>query len=584
VLWGLALVAVLLGARARAQGLDWDIDSFHTEIEVMPDASMLVRETIIADFSREPHHGIFREIPLRYRRGGSSFALRLEVLAVADGEGHAREYSSERRDGRLRLKIGSPREKVQGRQVYAIEYRVERGLLTFDSHDELYWNATGTEWPVPIEQAACTVRLPGAADAGSIRAQSYVGAYGSSASGPEPSVEGRTVAFEVARPLREWEGLTVVVGWAPGAVEHPGFAARLGWFLRDNWIVAVPLLTAPLLWLVWRAWGRDQGPSGSIVVRYEAPDGMSPLEVGTLIDERVDTRDVSAALVGLAARGYLRINASDASALGSIKPGEVTLVSLRKADDAVTDAERVLLSKVFSGRRSVKLSDLQHKFYAHMPHIRQMTYDALIRRGCFGRSPAGVRGRWMLGGLLWALGWLLLTMVVVGSEAGAPTPWVIALILGAPQVMVLAPFMPRRTTKGRRLLEQVRGLEEYILRAERRELEERAGQAGFQPHFESILPYAMALGLVEEWGEKFEGLFTPEPDWYIGPSGMPLTTALWASQLGRTSGAMGTAMSSLPRTEGGSSSGAGSSFGGGGSGFSGGFSGGGGGGGGGGAW
>ena len=581
VLLVLGCVAALLGARASAQGLDWDIESFDVEIEVRADASLLVRERIVADFSREGHRGIFREIPTRYRRSGSSFDMRLRVLAVEDGEGNARRWMSTRDGGDIRLRIGHPDRVLTGLQEYVILYEVERGLLGFDTHDELYWNATGTGWPVPIERATCRVSLPAGVEEGSVRAQSFVGSFGSTAAGPAPSVSGRMVRFGVDGSLRSREGLTVVVGWAPGAVEHAGVGRRVGWFVRDNWVVAVPFVTGPLLFVLWWKRGRDEGRPGSVVVQYAAPEGLSPLQLGTLIDERVDTRDVTAALVGLAVRGYLRIDASGAPADGRMKAKQVKLTKVREPDEAMTDAERMLLNKVFAESREVKLSELQHKFYAYLPKLAEKTYDALVEAGYYASSPAGVRGGWLVVGVLWAIGCVVGAILAVRVGGLPPVPWIIAAVLTAPQLPIVAPFMPRRTAKGRRAVEAVKGLEEYIVRAERGELEARAGKEGFQPHFESLLPYALALGLVEEWGEKFEGLFVPEPDWYVGPRGVPLTTALWAAHLGRTTDSMGSTLASTPRSSGG---GGGSSFGGGGSGFSGGFSGGGGGGGGGGAW
>ena len=36
---------------------------------------------------------------------------------------------------------------------FRVRYRVDRAVLFFDDHDELYWNATGTDWPVEIRRA-----------------------------------------------------------------------------------------------------------------------------------------------------------------------------------------------------------------------------------------------------------------------------------------------------------------------------------------------------------------------------------------------------------------------------------------------
>ncbi|HZW10687.1 MAG TPA: DUF2207 domain-containing protein [Phycisphaerales bacterium] len=583
----LATCAVVLGWRAAsagAQGLDWDIDSFTVGIEVMPDAGLEVTETIVADFSREPHRGIFREIPVRYRRSGSTFDMRVEVLSILDGDGRAYGYIQERRGDRLWMRIGDADRMLSGTPTFVIRYRVLRGLLSFDTHDELYWNATGDEWPVPIEEASCSVSLPDAVAGETVRAQSFVGPHGGSAAGPEASIEGGVVRFEAGRELRPGEGMTVVIGWPVGAVEHPGAGAAIAWFIRDNWIVVVPFITGPLLYLAWRRFGRDRGEPGPVVVRYDAPEGLTPLEVGTIIDERVQPSDVVAALVGLAVRGYLRIDAAGARMLGEIKPSGITLIKLREPDSGLKDFEHTLMRKVFSLGESVKLSLLQHRFYRELPRIAAQVYAELAREGYFASHPARVRGAWLAAGLAWLAVTGLVGLVLVESGTFPPLPVIIAAVLTGPQVLVLAPFMPRKTPKGRRALEAVRGLEEYIARAEIREIEERARQPGFQAHFESLLPYALALGLADEWGEKFDGLFTAEPDWYRGPTG-GFTSALLVSHLMRTTGSMQSAMTSVPRSSGsGGSSWSSGGFGGGSSGFSGGFSGGGGGGGGGGAW
>ncbi len=53
--------------------------------------------------------------------------------------------------------------------------------------------------------------------------------------------------------------------------------------------------------------GRDYTGLGSVVVRYEPPEGLGPAEAGTLIDEKLDMRDISATIIDLAVRGYIKI-------------------------------------------------------------------------------------------------------------------------------------------------------------------------------------------------------------------------------------------------------------------------------------
>jgi hypothetical protein len=56
----------------------------------------------------------------------------------------------------------------------------------------------------------------------------------------------------------------------------------------------------------WYRRGRDPRRR-PIAPRYEPPDGLTPAEVGTLVDHRVDVRDITATLVDLAVRGFIVI-------------------------------------------------------------------------------------------------------------------------------------------------------------------------------------------------------------------------------------------------------------------------------------
>ena len=94
----------------------------------------------------------------------------------------------------------------------------------------------------------------------------------------------------------------------PGdAVSRPGWASEAAAWLVDNFPYAIFPATLLACIAAWFYRGRDLPGRGAIVVNYEPPDGLSPAEVGTLIDERVDLRDISAVIIDLAARGYLTI-------------------------------------------------------------------------------------------------------------------------------------------------------------------------------------------------------------------------------------------------------------------------------------
>jgi len=575
---GIALVAALLLPRlALGQGVGWDIDDYQVEIEVRDDGAIEIVETIAADFTREAHRGIIREIPFAYERNGSRFRLRMEVASVSDGAGEARPFKAWRDNGRLHLRIGDPAVYHDDVQVYRIAYTVRRGLLRFETHDELYWNAIGTEWPVPIEQASVVVRLPDGVDASSARTASYLGPYNSTAPGPAAQdIGGNAIRWAMPGGVGMRTGLTVVVGMPAGVIERPSLSTRIGWFLADNGILIAPVVVFAALWTLWWMRGRDRGMPGSIAVQYEPPQGMTPAEAGTLIDEWAHTRDITATIIDLAIRGYLEIDASAAPAQGEPEPEQVVLHRTGKDATSLPLYEQRILDELFRKGKTVSLDDLRHEFYSELSKIKAFIYDSLSRRGYTPMNLGTARGAWLSVGVICAA--LTIVGALILSKLGyfTPVPLFIAAALCAIQMPIFAWFMPRKTAKGRSALEQLQGLEEYIRRAAVDEIEAKAREA----HFERLLPYAMAFGLSGRWAKAFEGLYDQSPSWYRAPHTSAWSTVWMVHSLSHSTSALASSMTAQPR----SSGGGGSSFGGGGSGFGGGFSGGGGGGGGGGAW
>ena len=50
----------------------------------------------------------------------------------------------------------------------SILYTMTNAVRWFDDHDELYWNVTGNDWPVPIDSASAIIVFPPGA-AGNLR-------------------------------------------------------------------------------------------------------------------------------------------------------------------------------------------------------------------------------------------------------------------------------------------------------------------------------------------------------------------------------------------------------------------------------
>ncbi len=563
---------------ARADLGGYTISDFRADLVVGRDAGLTVTEHITVDFS-EARHGIYRTIPVRYTDPkGFLYDLGFRFGGVTDGNGHAYAAKVTDQGHYVNIRIGSADHTVSGRREYLVRYSVRRGLGHFPDHDELYWNATGNEWQAEIQHASATVHLPVDLPADSLQAFVYTGRFGARGEAatvgyPAPG----EIQYRTTGPLAPLEGLTVDAVWPVGYVTFPGPAARIAQFAADNWIMVMPVLFAALLFWLYRTRGRDPEGPAAVMVRYEAPPGLTPGELGTVVDEKVDLRDITATLVDLAVRGYLVIKSEEQKGLlGLLKHTETVFERLDgKPWEDLLPHERKLLDALFETGDRVEAADLKNRFYVHLPAVRNALYDRLVKERYFAARPASVRGAYIGGGIAAGVATLLVGLLWAKARGGImPNALVFPLIAGGASAFLFfgfAPTMPRRTKAGVEMRSWARGFEEFVHRVERERLEaDRARNV-----FESLLPYAMALGVAGAWAKRFEGIYAEgaSPAWYVGAyPGAMFSTRSFEQNLSSAMSQAGQSFASTPRSSGSSGAGGG------------GFSGGGGGGGGGGSW
>jgi uncharacterized protein (TIGR04222 family) len=286
--------------------------------------------------------------------------------------------------------------------------------------------------------------------------------------------------------------------------------------------------------------------------------------MGTLVDEVANPLDVSATVVDLAVRGYLKIEEIPKHGLFG-KP-DWKLVQLKNEGSDLLPYERELMDGLFQDGSEVLLSALKRKFVARLTKVQNELYDDAVERGWFTRRPDTVRAFWARIGVLGlvvagAIVYLAARFTHLGLIA-------LALLFGAIALLASAKRMPRRTPAGTGMVRRVFGFRTYIETAEAREMRFQEKENIFSKY----LPYAIVFGCTEKWAKAFEqlGLQPDTGSWYVGSH--PFTAVAFASSIDHFSVATVGMISSTPAGSGSSG------FGGGG------FSGGGGGGGGGGSW
>jgi uncharacterized membrane protein YgcG len=564
----------------------WVITSFHSEIVIGADSALTISEDISVDFGSQQKHGIFRTIPLRYRYDDTRDRVyALEVMSVTDGSKPIPHSDSIDHDNYV-IKIGDSSTLVSGANRYVITYSVAGAMNSFSDHDELFWNVDGALWPVPKQSVTASVVVPGQSFQ---KAACYQGPAGSKETCSSSQDAALAIEYASTRTLGTGEQMSIVTALAKGAVQVPPpmLVARQRQFPQDAFDInpitvgLSTLIAIAGLGLVawnWFVHGRDRAyltqyyltndpregpaplfPHDPVVVEFEAPQKMRPAQLGLILDQRADAKDVTATIVDLAVRGFMTI---------SEVPGEKDWTFTRKGGDTATllPFENTVLHGLFAGRQQVKLSELKGTFAPTAKAAEsQITSDAMSKK-LFTSSPDAARAEWGCIGVA-----VMIVGIAVSVALGLAFGWGLigaALVLTGLVLTISFPFMPQRSAAGRDLLQHTLGFRLYMTTAEkyRQQFAEKA------QIFTQLLPYAIVFGCVSLWAKAFEGIDTSASNsWYAGSG--PFQAALLANNLEWMNSSISSAITYTPP-----SSGSSSGFGGGG------FSGGGGGGGGGGSW
>ncbi|GAA5073327.1 DUF2207 domain-containing protein [Thermocatellispora tengchongensis] len=408
-----------------------------------------------------------------------------------------------------------------------LEYDVKGAVTPINEGEELRWYAVGA-WSVPVEQATVKVTGPAAIQSLSCFAGQLTSAIGCTAASMDHT--GVTADFE-QQGLRPGEVLTVVVGYPKDASRGAPVLERRFELSNAFTVNAVTvgalagllvLLLGGLGVLYWtrgrdaRVIGHESGLVNAVENGHFAPpDGVRPGQIGTLIDEQADVIDVTATIVDLAVRGYLRI---DEQPRQTYDAPDWMLVKLPQAPvNALLPYERALYDAIFAERDEVLLSSLKGTFAEALGRVRDSLYSDVVTQGWFARRPDTVRTRWTTAGV---------ALTIAGVLATVGLAWLttygligLGIIIAGAALAVGGQYMPAKTAKGAHALAHTLGFRQYLA----------SGQVDQVPEeqrvelFSRYLPYAVVFDNVDHWARvvaSVNGNGRPADNlyWYHGPA------------------------------------------------------------------
>lgn len=507
------LVAAMGFWVAGAALADERILDYQSDILIHTDGDLVVNETIqVRAEGEKVRRGIYRDFPTSYKdRRGNHYKVELNVLEVKRN-GAAEPFHTEKRANGVRIYIGSQDRMIEhGIHEYQLRYRTSRQLGYFDNFDELYWNVTGNGWIFPIDRASARIELPEPVNSWDLLTSFYTGPQGAKGKDAQSEIiDERTIVFESTQGLQPNEGLTVSVSWPKGIVSEPTAMERITYFLKDNAAALVLLigLLAALGWYLW-AWnryGRDP-EKGVIIPLFKPPPGLTPAGCSYILNMSFGKQTFAAAVVSLGVKGYLEIVEQDDDFILRRKT--------YRGPDKASKGERAVLESLFENGAEIELDQANYR-------------DFMNARNELNRAlKSEHQGRVFILNSIFALPGIILTIVAAAIAAtlqGGPIVWVSFAVLAVALHLVFLYLLRAPTPAGRKIMDQIEGFKMYLDTAEQDRLDRMQSPQLTPEVFESFLPYAFALGVENNWCDRFARELPEEiaksggyrPSWYSG--------------------------------------------------------------------
>lgn len=553
------------------------IISFHSDINVDKKSALNITENInVHSLGINIKRGIYRALPLSRNLNNKTQKVKYDIISVKKN-GVEEDYHEETGDGYLKIYVGSKDVILSpGDYNYEIKYKTENQIGFFDKYDEVYWNVNGNVWDFAIDTVSAKVTLPEGAKI--LQNSCYTGAYGNSAQNCSSKVLSDNSMEWFATNLGPNEGLTIAAGFQKGIMVPPPPPTSIEKYgvLMGGIIIFLGLLF--YYYSTWRKYGVDP-EKPTVYPQFNVPENLSPASMGYIKDENFKNKLVTASIVNLAVKGYLKIIEGESSGiLGLFNTKTFTLNKLKEPDQSLPKEEISLMNTLFTGNETItfdgqynsKIENVVNSFKGAV----EFQYEKFINEGNnYGKlvvpilliSVVYVLGliisfkidpevEKIIGGIFIYVISLVIFCVVaflsnrvswkflipvpifviiglfgfikVGSNGSELINFGVCyffIILGFTSLMIYQYLIKRPSEEKLRKQSLIEGFKMYMGAAENEQLKFHNPPQMTPQVFETLLPFAMVLGVDDIWGKKFDQVLKNMASgtdyvstWYVG--------------------------------------------------------------------
>ena len=520
------LVAVILHSEK--------IRNYEVTVQINKNGTLTVNEVIDYQFGEEFKHGIYRDIPLRSKRFGFDVHKSFIKMNWIKRDGKDEEYTKNHFYEGIRYRIGSETELVnlyKTESVYELNYDIYNAVFEKDGIYQVYYNAIGQFWNVPIEQASVIIRFP---DGQKIKKNEieklevYTGSYGEKGENYDILENDEEIHIST-KELEAKNGLTFMLNLKTDKIS-PTLVDKLKIvYLSNPAIIILPFL---LLFLTiysivtWKFFGKD--PQGkSVIPEFNLPKDISPMFAAYINGERDTVEILNAGIFTLLTKGFIVANRVN----GEIKYNKESK-TVYTQETELAEEERMLLDALSSEKNDIFgsekriynkansiieiLKDKYHKIiYKNNGSFLVPFYCAapVFMIFIFSQTNFEIFNPFIILYILITLGsffhriWitvskkLLIGLVIIvilgvsfyqGIEIFVFTTYFVILFI------VYAKLIGKYTNEGLRKKEYLKGMKMYIKTAEENQIRKFDNVKELIEYFNGILPFAVALGVKNE--------------------------------------------------------------------------------------
>ena len=510
------------------------IRNYEVTVQINKNGTLTVNEVIDYQFGEEFKHGIYRDIPLRSKRFGFDVHKSFIKMNWIKRDGKDEEYTKNHFYEGIRYRIGSETELVnlyKTESVYELNYDIYNAVFEKDGIYQVYYNAIGQFWNVPIEQASVIIRFP---DGQKIKKNEieklevYTGSYGEKGENYDILENDEEIHIST-KELEAKNGLTFMLNLKTDKIS-PTLVDKLKIvYLSNPAIIILPFL---LLFLTiysivtWKFFGKD--PQGkSVIPEFNLPKDISPMFAAYINGERDTVEILNAGIFTLLTKGFIVANRVN----GEIKYNK-EYKTVYTQETELAEEERMLLDALSSEKNDIFgsekriynkansiieiLKDKYHKiiyknngsflvpFYCAAPVFMIFIFSQtnfeifnpfiilyiLITLGSFFHRIWITVSKKLLIGLLIIV--ILGVSFYQGIEIFVFTTYFVILFI------VYAKLIGKYTNEGLRKKEYLKGMKMYIKTAEENQIRKFDNVKELIEYFNGILPFAVALGVKNE--------------------------------------------------------------------------------------